>query len=78
MATATTLSDPLVERDHLKRECSRLHSEVIHEQMTEERLRAEVLRLEADNDGLRAENARLKRQRSAVLAMLQSNGLGPS
>lgn len=60
--------------EHLRHECSRLHTENTHLQMAEERLKAEVLRLEAENDGLRAENCRLSCQRASVLAILAANG----
>ena len=59
--------------EHLRHECSRLHTEITHLQMTDERLKAEVLRLEAENDGLRAENCRLNCQRASVLAILEAD-----
>jgi hypothetical protein len=70
----TAIQDPAHEAEHLRHECSRLHSQVVHLQMEEERLKAEVLRLEAENDGLRAENCRLNCQRSSVLAILAHAG----
>lgn len=75
MTTAAFHSIPQ-DVEHLRHECSRLHTEVTHLQMTEERLKADVLRLEAENDGLRAENCRLNCQRASVLAILSADGLG--
>jgi chromosome segregation ATPase len=74
MTTTDALSAARAESEHLKHECSRLHSEITHLQVSEERLKADVLRLEAENDGLRAENASLKCQRQSMLAILQGSG----
>ena len=73
MTTAAFHSIPQ-DAEHLRHECSRLHTEITHLQMAEERLKADVLRLEAENDGLRAENCRLNCQRASVLAILAADG----
>jgi len=74
MTTTAAFHSTPQDVEHLRLECSRLHTEIAHLQMSEERLKAEVLRLEAENDGFRAENCRLNCQRASVLAILAANG----